>query len=154
VRAPTPADREAALEALCACGAFSAFEVEVAIGMFDEGLGGDYTLVGVELDGVLRAYACVGPASLTEASWYLYWICVHPSFQGRGVGQALQSAVEDLVRARSGDKLVLETSARDGYARSRRFYEAAGFTVQGRIVGFYRRGEDCIIYCKALGASA
>ena len=152
VRAPTAADRDAALEALSGCGAFGAYEVEVAIGMFDEGLAGDYTLLGVELDGALRGYACIGHAGLTEASWYLYWICVHPAFQGRGVGRALQAAVEALVRARGGDKLVLETSAREGYARSRRFYETAGFAVQGRIVGFYRHGEDCIIYCKALHA--
>jgi ribosomal protein S18 acetylase RimI-like enzyme len=150
VRPPTADDRGAVREALHSCGAFSAFEVEVAIGMFDEGLAGDYTLIGIEADGALRGYACIGHASLTERSWYLYWICVHPAFQGRGVGQALQAAVEDFVRRHGGDKLVLETSARAQYRRSRDFYEAAGFAAQGRIVGFYRRGEDCIVYCKAL----
>ena len=150
VRPPTADDRGAVLEALDSCGAFSAFEVEVAIGMFDDGLAGDYTLIGIEADDALRGYACIGHASLTERSWYLYWICVHPAFQRRGVGQALQAAVEDLVRRNGGDKLVLETSARAQYGRSRHFYEAAGFAVQGRIVDFYKRDEDCIVYCKAL----
>ena len=150
VRPPTAADRGAVLDALASCGAFSELEIEVAIGMFDEGLAGDYTLLGLEAEGSLRGYACIGRASLTERSWYLYWICVHPAFQGRGVGQALQAAVEDFVRRNGGDKLVLETSARAQYGRSRHFYETAGFAVQGRIVGFYKRDEDCIVYCKAL----
>ncbi|MEP6739237.1 MAG: GNAT family N-acetyltransferase [Caldimonas sp.] len=145
------ADRGVVLEALASCGAFSAFEVEVAVGMFDEGLAGDYTLLGVEAGGELRGYACIGRASLTERSWYLYWICVHPAFQGQGVGRALQAAVEDFVCRNGGDKLVLETSGRAQYVRSRSFYESAGFAVQGRIVDFYKRGEDCIVYCKALG---
>ena len=152
VRPPTAADRGAVLDALASCGAFSELEIEVAIGMFDEGLAGDYTLLGLEAEGSLRGYACIGRASLTERSWYLYWICVHPVFHGRGLGQALQGAVEALVRRSGGDKLVLETSARAQYERSRRFYESAGFSVQGRLVDFYKRGEDCIIYCKALGA--
>ena len=50
------------------------------------------------------------------------------------------------MRGSGGDKLVLETSARAQYERSRHFYESAGFSVQGRLVDFYKRGEDCIIY--------
>jgi ribosomal protein S18 acetylase RimI-like enzyme len=53
-----------------------------------------------------------------------------------------------------GERLVLETSGRPDYERSRRFYERAGFTVQGRIPDFYKPGDDCLIYCKILGESA
>ena len=150
-RVPVAADRPAALEALQGCGAFSAEEVRVAIEMFDDGLAGDYTLLGVDVDGVLRGYVCVGKAWLTRASWYLYWICVHPAFHGRGVAQRLQRAAEDLVRDSGGERLVLETSGRAPYARSHRFYARAGFEVQGRIADFYQRGDDCIIYVKSLG---
>jgi ribosomal protein S18 acetylase RimI-like enzyme len=145
------ADREAVLEALDRCGAFSADEVRVAIEMFDEGLASDYSLLGVEVDGAVRGYVCVGKAWLTRASWYLYWICVHPDFHGRGVAQVLQRATEELVRAGGGERLVLETSSRELYARSRRFYASAGFEVQGRIADFYERGDDCMVYVKTLG---
>lgn len=150
-RSPTAADREAALDALQRCGAFTDEEVRVAIEMFDDGLTGDYTLVGVDVDGVLRGYACIGKAWLTLGSWYVYWICVHPDFQHSGAGQSLQRSAEQWVREGGGDRLVLETSSRAEYARSRTFYTRAGFVECGRIAGFYKAGDDCIIYCKTLG---
>lgn len=153
-RAPVAADRAAALEALEGCGAFTTEEVRVAIEMFDEGLDGEYSLLGVDVDGVLRGYVCVGKAWLTQGSWYLYWICVHPAFHGRGLAQLLQRTTEDFVRDGGGERLVLETSSRAAYERSRRFYARAGFEVQGRIADFYERGDDCIIYVRTLGGPA
>ena len=153
-RQPVAADRGAALEALDRCGAFTADEVRIAIEMFDDGLAGEYSLLGVDVDGVLRGYVLVGKAWLTRGSWYLYWICVHPAFHGRGVAQLLQRTAEDLVRREGGERLVLETSGRSPYERSRRFYASAGFEVQGRIADFYQRGDDCIIYVKTLGGTA
>jgi ribosomal protein S18 acetylase RimI-like enzyme len=151
VRHPAASDRHSVSEALTECGAFTDDEIRVAIEMFDLGLAGDYSLLGIETEGVLRAYACFGKASLTERSWYLYWICVHPAVQGTGIGRALQRTVEEVVRQQGGDRLVLETSGRADYDRSRRFYTRAGFTVQGCIPDFYKPGDDCIIYCKILG---
>jgi ribosomal protein S18 acetylase RimI-like enzyme len=147
------ADRDAVLEALERCGAFTADEVRVAIEMFDDGLAGDYSLVGVEVEGVLRGYVCIGKAWLTHSSWYLYWICVHPAFHGSGVAQLLHHTAEHFVRERGGERLVLETSSRPPYERSRRFYARAGFEVQGRIADFYECGDDCLVYVKALGAA-
>jgi ribosomal protein S18 acetylase RimI-like enzyme len=143
-------DRDAVREALTQCGAFSEEEIRVAMEMFDAGLAGDYSLLGIDSGGTLRAYACFGQASLTQSSWYLYWICVHPTLQGAGLGRALQQAVEASVRHHGGERLVLETSGRSDYQRSRRFYEDAGFAVHGRIPDFYKPGDDCVIYCKRL----
>jgi len=151
VKSPVAGDRPLVHEMLTRCGAFNDDEIRVAIEMFDSGLAGDYSLLGIEADGVLCAYACFGKAALTVRSWYLYWLCVHPAVQGTGVGQRLQRAVEDCVRRMGGDRLVLETSGRADYERSRRFYERAGFVVHGRIPDFYKPEDDCIIYGKFLG---
>jgi ribosomal protein S18 acetylase RimI-like enzyme len=154
VRCPTASDRDAVHDALVGCGAFNSEEIRVAIEMFDAGLSGDYSLLGIERDGRLRAYACFGQASLTERSWYLYWFCVHPAVQRTGLGQILERHVEDVVRHQGGEQLVLETSGRHDYERARRFYERAGFTLRGCIPDFYKRGDDCVIYCKTLGVAA
>ena len=72
-----------------------------------------------EVDGRFAGYVCVGPTPLTHSTWHLYWICVHPRAQGRGVGRALQAHAEAFVRSRGGERIVLETSASAAYARAR-----------------------------------
>jgi ribosomal protein S18 acetylase RimI-like enzyme len=153
IRKLASTDRDAVREMLLVCGAFTAEEVKVALDMVDSGLAGDYALPVVEMEGRVRAYACVGKAALTASTWYLYWICVHPSVQGRGVGRRLQCCVEEVVRDSGGDRLVLETSGRPDYERTRRFYRQAGFREVGRIPDFYKPGDDCVVYCKVLGAA-
>jgi ribosomal protein S18 acetylase RimI-like enzyme len=157
VRELQPGDRPAVREALVACGAFTDEEVRVALEVLDAGvdagLDGDYPMFAAEADGRFAGYVCVGQTPLTQSTWHLYWICVHPRAQGRGVGRALQAHAEDFVRARGGERLVLETSATPGYARAREFYTRAGYTVVGRIPDFYRPGDDCIVYCRAFPAT-
>jgi ribosomal-protein-alanine N-acetyltransferase len=150
LRGLVAADRPAVAEALVASAAFSGDEVQVALEMIDAGLGGDYLLPAVEADGAVRAYACIGHATLTASSWYVYWICVHPAWQGRGFGRALNAHIEELVRAAGGERLVVETSGRADYTRPRRFYEASGYERVGRIADFYTAGDDCLIYSKVL----
>ncbi|HEY3655812.1 MAG TPA: N-acetyltransferase [Steroidobacteraceae bacterium] len=147
-------DRAAVQDALITCGTFTEEEVRVALEMVDAGLNGDYSLLAVEQDGEVRGYACAGRAHLTSSSWYLYWICVHRRAQGAGLGRMLQAHIEDLIRALGGDRLVLETSGRADYVRSRRFYRTAGFIEVGRIPDFYKAGDDCLIYCKVLTGGA
>jgi ribosomal protein S18 acetylase RimI-like enzyme len=80
-------------------------------------------------------------------------MCVDPSVQGRGLGRMLERAVVDCVRQSGGERVILETSGRPDYERTRRFYEAIGYAVHGRIPDFYRHGDDCVIYCKLLESS-
>jgi ribosomal protein S18 acetylase RimI-like enzyme len=150
LRSARPADRPAAEEALRACGAFNAVEVAAALDLFDFAMNGEYSLLAADEDGRLRGYACFGEASLTASSWYLYWLCVHPDAAGRGVGRALVAAVEDAVRSRGGNRLVVEARGRPDQEQTRRFYEKNGFVASGRIPDFYRPGDDCLIYWKPI----
>lgn len=147
-----PEDREAVHETLATCGAFSEEEVRVALDLFDSGAAGDYFHFGAVRDGRLQGHVCLGKASLTVASWYLYWICVRPGAQRLGVGRALQLRAEAFVRSRGGERIVLETSGRSDYGRARRFYEMAGYANVGRIPDFYRPGDDCLIYSKTVNS--
>ena len=144
------ADRAGVEEILSASGAFSEEEVQVALEMVDAGLDGDYRLLAMAADDRLHGYACFGPAPLTATSWYLYWICVRSQSQNAGVGRALQAAVEAAIRDDGGTCLVVETSGRADYAKTRRFYERGGFIQAGRIAGFYGPQDDCVIFSKGL----
>ena len=154
IREMVDADRPAILEILVTCGAFTEEEVLTAMNLLNDGLAGgldgDYALFAAELDGAVRGYVCVGKTPLTRGTWHEYWICVHPAAQRHGIGQALQVHAEAFVRSRGGERLVLETSGRPAYARTRRFYRRAGYRRVGRIRDFYRPGDDCVVFSKEL----
>ena len=147
-------DREAVRDLLLDSPAFSEEEVRVALEVLDAGLAGgldgDYPLFAAEMDGRVCGYVCIGRTPMTRSTWHLYWICVHPSAQRRGIGQALENHIEEFVRGRGGERIVLETSGRPDYAPSRRFYESAGYCACGRIGDYYKPGDDCLFYCKML----
>jgi ribosomal protein S18 acetylase RimI-like enzyme len=152
VRPSRPEDRAAVENALHACAAFTAEEVAVALELFDEGVSGEesYTLFSADEGGLVVGYVCLGRAPLTESTWYLYWLCVTPAVQRRGIGRTLQERAEAFVRTRGGRRMVLETSGRPDYHRARAFYERLGYRPTGRITDFYRPGDDCLIYVKAI----
>ena len=158
IRPLASTDRGTMADALRACAVFTSEEVRVALEMIDHGIAGgpdgDYSLLVADADGQGIGYVCVGPTPLTRSTWHLYWICVHPSAQGRGVGRCLQTAAEAFVIARGGERLLLETSSTPVYAAARAFYERAGYAVVGRVADFYRPGDDCIMYCKVFDQSS
>ncbi|MCA1808985.1 MAG: GNAT family N-acetyltransferase [Kiritimatiellia bacterium] len=103
-----------------------------------------------EEDGALAGYVCYGPTPMTEGTYDLYWIAVHPRTQRRGYGRALLERVESLVAQRHGRLVLIETSSQEKYLPTRQFYLRAGYQEQARIPDFYRPGDDRIIYCRYL----
>jgi ribosomal protein S18 acetylase RimI-like enzyme len=133
------------------CGAFSLEEQALAFEVMQLGLSTDaYPHLVLERGGSVIGYICVGPIAATRSSWHLYWIAVSPEAQGLGSGRNLLAAGEALVTERGGARLVLETSGRPDYARTRRFYEEAGYLEVGRVKDYYQPGDDCVTYCRSL----
>jgi len=148
-------DRAAAvetLEALGACGTFRDEEVRMAAGVIDDAIAdpAGYVILAGEAGGAVRGFVCGGSTPLTESTWHLYWICVHPEAAARGLGRELQSRFEAMARERGARRVVVETSGRPDYARARRFYEASGYREVGRIPDFYADGDSCVLYSKEL----
>ena len=154
IRPLEPRDGFAVREILEACGVFSDEEKSAALELIETGLAGGlagrHPLFAAELDGAVRGYVCLGRLPLTQGTWHLYWIAVHPTAQARGVGRALQAHAEDFIRSLGGERLALETSSRAEYQRARDFYERAGYAQVGCIRDFYRPGDDCLMFCKVL----
>ena len=155
---PLSAAHRTAVERLLeATQAFREEELAVALELFDETLGRplrgapDYEFVGAfDADRVLTGYACYGPTPGTGATYDLYWIAVHPAYQGCGAGSALLAEIEQRLRDRGGRLVVIETSARDGYDSTRRFYEGRGYHTAARLRDFYAPGDDRIVFAKVL----
>jgi len=155
--APLAPDYRAPVEQLLrATGAFREDEIAVALEVFDAALDadqGDYVLLGaMGQGGTLLGYACYGATPCTLGTWDLYWIAVHPTAQGHGVGTALLDEIERRVRELDARLLVIETSSKSDYAATRGFYRARGYEAAARVPDFYDDGDDRVIYIKRLGS--
>ncbi len=109
----------------------------------------DY-LIRVYDDGEVLGYYCVGPTPATEATFDLYWIATKPSVHGRGIGRALTTHAEGLVRSLGGRLILVETSSTPQYEKTRRFYLKAGYEELARIRDYYRPGDALVVYGKYL----
>jgi ribosomal protein S18 acetylase RimI-like enzyme len=102
---------------------------------------------------VVQGFAVYGPTPKAEGVYDLYWIAVHRTQQGRGVGQLLLRFVENEVRRQNGRMLLIETSSKASYAPTIRFYQHNGYEEISRIKDFYRIEDDKVVFCKKLAAS-
>lgn len=90
------------------------------------------------------------PERMTDGTWNLYLIVVHPNCQREGRGTAQVRYVEQTL-AEHGERLLLvETSGLASFEPTRAFYRKCGFDEEARIREFYQAGEDKIVFRKAL----
>ncbi len=150
----TPGDGERVRRLVDITGFFDPEEVAVAEELVEERLArGDasgYHFIMAEHYGRLAGYACFGPIPCTAASYDLYWIAVHPDFQGRGLGGRLLTEAERRIKAAGGRRIYVDTSQRVQYASTRAFYESRGYRLETVLQDFYAVGDGKAIYCKSL----
>jgi GNAT superfamily N-acetyltransferase len=142
------------LEILVGCQMFRPDEIQVAAEVLDEalrdGIAGHYRVLVAEADGQPVGWSCHGRVPLTDATYDLYWIAVHPSEQGHGVGRALLAEVERLLVQAGARWLLAETSSSAIYDKTRAFYQRAGYEVVGNVADFYRPEDGRITFGKRL----
>jgi ribosomal protein S18 acetylase RimI-like enzyme len=154
-------DRDDVIELLRQTGSFTPAELAVADELItiviSQPLQKDYFGFVSLVDA--SAARCVGmmvtgPTPATEGTWQLYWIAVHPLYQGTGVAQALEQHAEVFVRERGAYWLLAETSSQISYGRARAFYRKQGYVQLARIPEYYKRSDDLLIFGKRLDAVA
>lgn len=106
-----------------------------------------------------RAYYIVAKVDDVPVAYVGVWIvfdeghitniAVHPRFRRKGIGRKLLLAVEELVRARGGERMTLEV--RKSNHEAQRLYMRLGYVPSGIRKGYYRdNNEDAIIMWKQL----
>ena len=144
-----PSHRSRIEEIVRSTGVFSESEICVALELFDSDI--DYEFVGAFEGDRLVGYVCFGATPSTDRTFDLYWIAVHPDSQRNGVGGVLMSELERMLRDRRARLVVVETSSRDDYSATRRFYQKRGFQETARLRDFYAPGDDRIVLTKRVG---
>ncbi len=149
-----PSDPDQIRALVAATGFFTDEEIGIATELVEEALDrgaeSGYFLIVAEEDNRVLGYSCYGPIPGTDASYDLYWIAVHPDAQGRGLGKTLLRESEKQIKAAGGQRVYIETSSREQYVPTRRFYLSCGYAQEALLVDFYRAGDSKVIYSKAL----
>src|SRR5262245_30784383 len=156
IRPLAAGDRKRIDEILRSSANFNPVEVTTALELVDESLAkgeaSGYIIEVVESDATrgVDGYVCYGPTPMTEGTYDLYWIAVDEAMQGRGLGQLLIRRAESEVLRRGGRLLMIETSSKESYGATQRFYDRAGYELAARIRDFYRVGDDKLVFVKRL----
>ena len=148
-------DRKSIEDILFSTGFFYDFEIEIALGLFDdtitygtENCGYHWMKLNDE-DGIV-AFANYVKNSFSVHSWDLYWIAVRQNSRNKNLGTVLLEAVENDIRNSGGKILWLDTSGRPLYAPTESFYSKNGYTLEASLKDFYAPGDPKQIYSKIL----
>ena len=104
-----------------------------------------------ELDGEIAGYICYGNTPLTEATWDIYWVAVAHDKQGFGIGRILMKHAEDDIKKMHGKLIMVETSGKPEYNKTRRFYDTLHYQRVCQIPDYYAPGDDLVLFSKRLG---
>ena len=151
-------DISAVRKILESSGFFHDYEVSVGVELVEEHLAkgseksGYYFLFADAPDGDTIGYTCYGPIACTLGSFDLYWIAVHNDFRGRGLGQQLLAETEKAIVKAGGRRIYIETSSREIYQPTRKFYEKCRYDVEAVLKDFYATGDSKFVFVKVLDA--
>ncbi|NJK57133.1 MAG: GNAT family N-acetyltransferase [Pleurocapsa sp. SU_5_0] len=121
---------------------------EMISGYFNQKSESEYWFTYEDSKPVAIAYC--GLERMTEGTWNLYLIAVHPDYQGQGLGTSMLHYIEQMLTARGERVMLVETSSLGTFEGTREFYRKCGYDEEARIREFYQAGEDKIVFRKSL----
>ncbi|MDG2989689.1 GNAT family N-acetyltransferase [Candidatus Synechococcus calcipolaris G9] len=157
IRLTTPNDTNALLALAEATGLFESNQIEELAQMLNQHFSDKTDSQGMwfsDHDNELVGIAYVAPERMTEGTWNLYLIAIHPNHQRQGRGAALLRHIEQMLTKHGERVLLVETSGLKDFEYVRAFYRKSGYDEEARIREFYKAGDDKIIFRKALGIAA
>lgn len=150
----TPVDVDNVRRIVESSGFFSEEEISIAIELVQErltkGAQSGYDFVFLEDAGETVGYSCFGRIPCTKASFDLYWIAVHDSCRGKGIGRKLLAETEVEIARRGGERIYLDTSSRAQYDPTRGFYSRCGYRQEAVLKDFYASGDSKVIFAKEI----
>jgi ribosomal protein S18 acetylase RimI-like enzyme len=147
-------DIESVREIVTSTGFFREDEIPVAVELVEEGFNkgkeSGYEFIFMEYEGTTVAYSCFGLIPCSLLSYDLYWIVTHNDYRGRGLGSLLLKESEDRIRDLGGKTVYIETSSKESYLPTQKFYEKNKYDLKARFEDFYDYDDDKLVYIKKL----
>ncbi len=124
-------------------------ELSATLNTFFAGNSAPFWLTDEDQNEIVGAAYCA-PEAMTNGTWNLLFIAIHPEHQGQGRGKALMQVVEQRLIAQGDRLLLVETLA--SFKDTRAFYQRCGYEEEACIRDYYDAGQDKVIYRKQLAA--
>ena len=150
IRPVMPEDVPVLKEVIDSSGLFPPELLDPMIADFLAGEASQDIWLTAEENGRPVAVAYCIPERMTVGTHNLLLIAVHGDWQGKGIGSKLMTYVEQLLMDQDSRILLVETSGLPEFSLTRKFYDRLGYTREAVIRDFYDRGENKIIFWKAL----
>jgi len=149
-----PNDLKAVEEIIRSTRFFREDEIVVAVELVQEtlekGKASGYDFVFLESEGKTIAYACYGAIPCSLVSYDLYWIATHNDFRGHGLGSIVLTEVEKKIKEQKGLYVYIETSSKELYTPTQKFYEKNHYEIKAIFENFYDIGDGKVVYVKKL----
>jgi ribosomal protein S18 acetylase RimI-like enzyme len=149
---PVKEDIERVREIVTSTGFFREDEIEIAVELIDErikkGKESGYEFLFVDYMGVAIAYSCFGIIPCSLVSYDLYWIVTHNDFRNQGIGKQLMKSTERAIKDLGGRTIYVETSSKEQYTPTRKFYDSTNYLLKAQFEDFYDIGDDKLVYIK------
>lgn len=135
-----------------AAGNFTNHEINIALEVTEErlsrGLRSGYHYLWYTIHDIDCGFCCYGPIPCTINRFEIYWIVVDPARQHSGIGSLLLGESEKKIWEMGGKAVYLDTSSKESYRATRRFYEKNGYVPIAVLEDFYTKGDHKLIYRK------
>jgi len=154
IRPIVPADTPALVAVSGSSGLFKLDDLDAVKAMLDEyhatNAANGHNIITDEESGTLVGIAYFAPKVFTDRVWELLMIAVDESRHRQGIGSKMLPAVEDDVRASDGRLLLIETSDKSGFERTRLFYRKHGYAEVAHIPDYFADGDGKASFLKRL----
>jgi GNAT superfamily N-acetyltransferase len=150
-------DRRGLAAILAATDNFAELELDVALELIDGAIdapeASGYRAFVAEDGDELLGYLCYGRTPMTRATYDLYWIVVAQAARGRGVGRRLYHELCRRIAAAGGGQIRVETSSKESYSGTARFYARLELPLVVTMPDFYAPGDDLLVYYARVAAA-
>ncbi|MGE0529425.1 MAG: GNAT family N-acetyltransferase [Bdellovibrionales bacterium] len=152
IRPIVPADTPALVALSASSGLFKPDELDAIQWMLDvyhtTNAANGHNIIAYEEGGTLVGIAYFAPKVFTDRVWELLMIAVDESRHRQGIGSSLLVTVEDAVRALDGRLLLIETSDKSSFERTRLFYRKHGYVEVAHIPDYFADGDGKASFIK------
>ncbi|MCY2968874.1 MAG: GNAT family N-acetyltransferase [Planctomycetota bacterium] len=154
IRPVSPADTPSLVALSGSSGLFQTEELGAIQEMLDDyhatKVGGGHQILTCDEGGMLLGVAYFCPREFTDKVWELLMIAVDAARHRQGIGSRMLQAVEDAVREMNGRLLLIETSDKSSFERTRQFYRKHGYSEVAHIPDYFSDGDGKASFIKRM----